>query len=214
MADWCGRGGGLHGSWERFPLTMLWLPNWPWIGLDSASIGATIAPWSGHDRASIVILVLKRLSSESVGRIILDSALKEPRSRLDRIAIVARSHRDRGSIASWSRFDRATIMDFFHESSPSFDGNLTLHASLWREENRASPWPSDHDRAVFTLMKIDVTRVATWRQVSFSIASLKSSNWARARDGDRVDSVSTASTRFTWWSLDPTSAEPPRVLHR
>ena len=149
-----------------------------------------------HDRASIVILVLKRSSSESVGRIILDSTLKEPRSWLDRITIVVRSCHDRGFLPR-----------VFFVVQWKFDAPCV---SVKRRKS-ASPWLSDHDRAVFMLMKIDVTRVATWRQVSLSIGWLKSSNWARARDGDRVDSVSTASTRFTRCSLDPASAEPPRV---
>ena len=29
VGNWRGRGSGLEGSWERFPMVALWLPNWP-----------------------------------------------------------------------------------------------------------------------------------------------------------------------------------------
>ena len=45
---------------------------------------------------------------------------------------------------------------------PPSDGDLMLHASPQREEDRASPWPSDPDRTTFILMKISAPRVATW----------------------------------------------------
>ena len=37
---------------------------------------------------------------------------------------------------------------------PAFDGDQVLQASPQREDDRASPWPSDRDRAAFILMKI------------------------------------------------------------
>ena len=107
VADWCGRRSGFS-----------WRCRSSRIGSELALILLQSEPRSRHDRAtiaSIVMLVLKRSPSESVGRIVLSI----PRWR----------SRDCGSIALRSRFDRATIVDFFHESSPPSDGNLTLHAS-------------------------------------------------------------------------------------
>ena len=37
---------------------------------------------------------------------------------------------------------------------PPFDGDQALQASPRREEDRASPWPSDRDRVAFVFMKI------------------------------------------------------------
>ena len=66
---------------------------------------ATITPRLGHDRASIVLSILKKMTYDDRG---IDSAMKEPRSR----------------------FDGATIVKFFHESFAPSDEDLTLHASL------------------------------------------------------------------------------------
>ena len=66
---------------------------------------------SGHDRASIVVLVL--LQSPSI-----------------RPAMIPRRNLlDRGSIAPRSRFDRAAIVEFFHMLPTSSDRNPTLHRS-------------------------------------------------------------------------------------
>ena len=65
-------------------------------------------PRSHHDRASIVILDLGRPSSDLVEAI--------PRQKLH----------DRGSIALRSRFDRAAIVEFFHEN---------LHRPMERQES-------------------------------------------------------------------------------
>ena len=49
------------------------------------------------------------------GGVAPELAMNEPRSRLNRTVIS-------GSIALQSRFDRTTIVDFFHESSQPSDG--------------------------------------------------------------------------------------------
>ena len=67
---------------------------------------ATIAPRSGHDRGLIVIMGIRQSPSGPME------------------AIPGRKFRDRGSIALRSRFDRTTIMEFFHESSGPSDGAL------------------------------------------------------------------------------------------
>ena len=56
-----------------------------------------------HDRATIVVLVSRRSSSD----------------RLE--AIPSRKLPDRGSIAPRSRFDRTAIVEFFHVASELFD---------------------------------------------------------------------------------------------
>ena len=58
-----------------------------------ATIFATIAPRSGRDRASIVVLLVRRSPSFRPATIL---RWKSPRSRLDRAAIAVRSGRDRG----------------------------------------------------------------------------------------------------------------------
>ena len=54
---------------------------------------ATIAPRSGHNRASIVLSILQQTPSNDRS---IDSAFKEPRSRLDHTVIAVRSRHDRG----------------------------------------------------------------------------------------------------------------------
>ena len=65
----------------------------------TASNFATIAPRSGHDRASIVILEIGRPPSDPVGSI--------PRRKLC----------NHGSIAPQSRLDRTSIVEFFLDFS-------------------------------------------------------------------------------------------------
>ena len=64
---------------------------------------ATIGSQSGHDRGLIVTLDFRRSPSDQVEAI--------PQHQLP----------DRGSIAPRSRFDRAAIVEFFHESSAPLD---------------------------------------------------------------------------------------------
>ena len=86
--------------------------------------GATIAQQSGHDRAAIGprSCVDRDLDSQmtavrfSWNDCDIDSVMNEPRLWLD----------------------CTTIVDFFHESFQLSDGDLTLHWSPRREENRAS----------------------------------------------------------------------------
>ena len=63
VADWCGRGSGLQGSWERFPWAASWLqsrdesaPIWRWISSDRGAIG----PWSNRDREPRLMLGFNR----------------------------------------------------------------------------------------------------------------------------------------------------------
>ena len=95
-----------------------------------AAIFATIARRSGRDRASIVVLVLRR-------------------SLADRLETnPGRSHDRISSIAARSRLDRAANVEFFHDCPPSSDGNPTL----WRGprivimgRDRDDRGPSDGD---------------------------------------------------------------------
>ena len=82
-----------------------------------APIIATIAPRSGHDRASIVVLVVRRSPSFRPATC--------PRRNL----------LDRGSIGPRSRFDRAAIV-FFHELPTPSDVNPTLQRSSRRGADR------------------------------------------------------------------------------
>ena len=74
------------------------------LGFKSASkkatISATIAPRSGFDRTSIVVLGHRRSLADrwetNPRQNLLDRGSIAPRSRLDRAAIAARSRRDRG----------------------------------------------------------------------------------------------------------------------
>ena len=98
VADWWGCGSGLMASWERFPSAVSWLPIWQWISFDFASTEATIAPRSGHDRASIVTLVLNRSPSDLVGRSeALIPRWRRPWSHLIMATIARRSGHDRAS---------------------------------------------------------------------------------------------------------------------
>ena len=94
---------------------------------------ATIGPRSCHDRASIVVLGLRRSSSDQVEVI--------PRCK---------TH-DRGSITPRSRFDQTAIVGFFRNYSLSSDGD----PALWRVPrvatmggDRDDRRPSDGDRTV------------------------------------------------------------------
>ena len=72
-----------------------------------AMIFATIKPRSDRDRATIVVLVLRWSPCRSTR----DECPTIPRQNL----------LDRGSIALLSRFDRAAIVEFFHDVPPSLD---------------------------------------------------------------------------------------------
>ena len=63
------------------------------FGFNFASKRTTIAPRSGHDHASIVVLMLQRPPYDDRGG---DSTTNDARSQLDRTAIAARSDRDHG----------------------------------------------------------------------------------------------------------------------
>ena len=69
---------------------------------------ATITPQSGHDRASIVIPELSRSPSNPIEM------------------IPQRKTHDRGLITTRSQLDWTAIVEFFHESSPPFDGVCDL----------------------------------------------------------------------------------------
>ena len=110
------------------------------LGFKSASkkatISATIAPRSGFDRASIVVLGHRRS--------LADRWETNPRQNL----------LDRGSIAPQSRLDHAAIVKFFHAVPPPSDRALTGWtiaialipcAAIVR---RIYCWPSDGDPAV------------------------------------------------------------------
>ena len=114
--------------------------------------------------------------------------LSQPRSRGNQATIAQRSGHDGGSNVSaavrsyqvgWavpkarsSSSSVCRLMEILGPMKrPPSDGDLTLHASSQREEDQASPWPSDRDRATFTLMEISAPCVATWRPVSSLIAA-------------------------------------------
>ena len=86
-----------------------------------AAIFATIAARSGRDRASIVVLVIRRSPSVRPA------------------TIPQRNLLDRGSIAPRSRFDRAVIVEFFHKLPTPSDWNPTLQRSSRIGADRGSP---------------------------------------------------------------------------
>ena len=85
----------------------------PMLAVNSASFSlriavylATIGPRSRRDRATIVVLAVRRSPS-------------------DRLAtITPRQPFDRGLIAPRSRFDRTAIVEFFHDRSAPSDVDL------------------------------------------------------------------------------------------
>ena len=86
-----------RGSWLQFgnQSALISPPNIMHFSRDRAAIG----PRSRHDRAMIVVLVVRRSTSARLAAI--------PPCKLP----------DCGSIASRSRFDRTAIVEFFHETS-------------------------------------------------------------------------------------------------
>ena len=108
VADWRDRWGDLmaprgrflaHGSWLQFRDESASI--WPLNNMHFSHDRATIGPWSGLDRATIVSLVLRWLPSESVGRFVL-------RFSLLGIQIVPRSDPDRAAIGIWSHHERGS----------------------------------------------------------------------------------------------------------
>ena len=105
-------------------------PNSRLFGHDRATIG----PRSRRDRATIVVLAVRRSPS-------------------DRLAtITPRQPSDRGSIAPRSRFDRTAIVEFFHDRSAPSDVDLKV-AGGSRSLDRVNPDyesrpPSDVDLKV------------------------------------------------------------------
>ena len=85
-------------------------------------------PGSGHDRATIDVLVSRRSFSDRLG------------------AIASHKLPDCGSIASRSRFDRTAIVEFFHEASKPSDGLQLDERSGFtdpvRRDHDASPPPA------------------------------------------------------------------------
>ena len=125
--NWSEDRGSLEWSWRWFARVVGAVPIgedtasilrrfWPDFTVKKPPIFATIAPWSGHDRAAIgprsCVDRDPGAMSIIVGSSRIDSTSEGVRSRLDRAAITARSHRDRGSIAK-----------FFHNFSAPSDGD-------------------------------------------------------------------------------------------
>ena len=97
-----------------------------------ATIFTTIAPRSGRDRASIVVLLVRRSPSFQPATI---PRQKSPRSRLDRTAIAVRSGRDRGVLLRTAYavgFESVALAIW-----PS-DRNQTIPRSSRKEADRAS----------------------------------------------------------------------------
>ena len=110
MGNWRGCGGSLMASRGRFLGRGSWLqfrnqsasispPNIMHFSRDRAAIG----PRSRHDRATIVVLVVRRSTPAQLAAI--------PPCKLP----------DRGSIRPRSRFDRTAIVEFFHNPSTPSD---------------------------------------------------------------------------------------------
>ena len=137
-----------------------WPINWRRHGSQFDVESAPIAGRSGHDRTAIV--------SHDRGSNVIDVV------RYDQVGWAV-------PIARSSSSSICRPMEIHRSMKcPPSDGDLTLHASPQREEDRAFPWPSDRDRAAFTLMKISAPRVATWQPVSSPIAATYSGFHARA----------------------------------
>ena len=94
----------------------------PMLAVNSASFSlriavylATIRPRSRHDRATIVVLAVRRSPSDRLA------------------AITPRQPSDRGSITLRSWFDRTAIVEFFHDrSAPSDDASGARMATIAR----------------------------------------------------------------------------------
>ena len=118
-------------------------------------------------------------------------ATNQPRFGGELAAIVGRSGHDRTAIMSHDRGSNSIAALWSDQvgwavpivrSSPSFiyrpveihrpmkrppsDGDLTLHASPRREEDHASPWPSDRDRTAFIWWRSGTSRDTTCPKVS------------------------------------------------
>ena len=196
--------GQLVRSWKRFagvvgavPLGDVVASGLAWNKPQFCFKRATIAPRSGHDRELIVISIFQWMPSDDRGG---DSAMKESWSRLDRTAIVVRSRHDRGLLPRvfpavrwrsrpYENLTRQRVPRSFNGDRlmaihrpmkrPPSAGDLTLHASPRREEDRASSWPSDRDRAVFIWWRSGDSPNATCPKVSPKIASTYSIFYAR-----------------------------------
>ena len=109
---------------EDVPSGLAW--NQPQFCFDFASKWPRFSPQedprSGHDWATIEVLVSRRSFSDQLE------------------AISSRKLPDRGSIAPRSRFDRTAIVEFFHEASKPSDG---LH--LDERSGFTDPVRRDHD---------------------------------------------------------------------
>ena len=99
-------------SWERFLGAMSWLQ----FPSESASISLPNSHHFSHDRATIVVQIVRRSLSARMA------------------AIPPRKLPDRGSIAPRWRFDQTAIVEFFHETSePSDDAS-----GEWTVRSRSS----------------------------------------------------------------------------
>ena len=95
--------------------------NWSQICFNFPSKWPRISPRSGRDRATIVVLVIRR----------------SPSDRLEKVSL--RQLPDYGSIAPRSRLDRAAIAEFFHASSgPSDEDRYLMKIRRAREFHAAS----------------------------------------------------------------------------
>ena len=132
-----------------------------------AAIFTTIAPRSGRDRASIVVLVLLR--SPSVRPATIPRQISS-RSRLDRAAISVRSGRDRGVLphaadAVGSESNAPPI--FTNRDSPGRQIGILRSRDVAVGSMKpgrldgldcAITWPSDGDRVVLVSTKIGCSR--------------------------------------------------------
>ena len=181
MADWCGRGGDLQWSWERF----LWHRSWLQFRSD------LVVSW-------IQFHFKKNEDHATIG----------PRSRVDRGIDAPTTairwswrwfHDERCSIAPRSRFDQTAIVEFFHESSGLSDGDpvksdgpdRTITLGLMRDRG-----PCDEDHRDVRVM--DIRTIVVVRTIR-----------CRPRDGNQTHQkaphVSTVSHRsgfipaVRWW---------------
>ena len=166
VGNWRGRGRGSDASRRRFPLSGHCGFKSPVNRLEfrfkKTHDGATIATWSGHDRAAI-------------GRRSWSWFSNKRHLMIVEMIPWWKIH-DRGSIALRSQFDRTTIVEFFRESSWPSDGDrdlMEIGRSRWvhafaKMRRIVAVWSRSRD------MPVDENRSSSWRHVALNEPSNRS----------------------------------------
>ena len=184
VADWRDRGDGLMATISRGSVLIYWWRSWPQF----CGKSAPIAGRSGHDRATIA-------SQSGVDRTVDVPPITAWWSGTTRSSDSALNEHNCRLIAVWSRFDRAAIVAFFHESSKLSDRNGSPSQAVRSMQITIAPrWRSvvdedqGHDASTYLLFigfnrsrmiaiivkpsiwwRSAASQDATWREVGRSI---------------------------------------------